>query len=255
MPSITMNVAERTQQRLAITLEKLLMIVNTPGAMQAKKAGCYLGVYSTLYRLNAYHVNPSTILDIGANRGMFTRTFHHLFPQADILAFEPLVDCYNDLCSLKALIRGLECYNVALADQSGEDWIHRSSYDYSSSILEMDELHKRIFPYTANEQLKRIKKETLDAILGNRQLKRPTLMKMDVQGFEKNVLDGADQSIEQVDYVLCEMSFVSLYKQQPLFDEIYRWLTGRGFHFAGHIAESQAPKSGQLLQIDGLFLR
>lgn len=247
--------AGRIQQKLNRTLEKMLWVLNTPGALNAKKAGCYLGVYHSLFRLNAYHINPSTILDIGANRGMFARTLHHLYPQADIIAFEPLVDCYVDLCALQARIRNLECYNLALADQSGEDWIYRSNYDYSSSLLEMDELHKSIFPYTAGGQMQRIIKEKLDVVLVNRHLRRPTLMKIDVQGYEKNVLDGAVQTIEQIDFILCELSFVSLYKQQPLFGELHMYLTERGFRFVGHIAENRSPVSGQLLQVDGLFMR
>lgn len=243
------------RRRFSEKLRKIEILLDTPGAFRARRAGCYLEVYRVLYNLHAMGVRPLTILDVGANRGMFSKTAHFVFPNAEIYAFEPLQDCYQELCRLKDRIEKLECYNVALADTAGEGVIHRSNYAESSSLLPMGELHKEAFPYTAVWRFEKILKQTMDSVLAGKCLKRPVLMKLDVQGYENFVLKGAEEILACTDYVLCEISFVRLYKGQVMFDEIYHQLAFAGFQYAGHIAELRHPRSLQVLQIDGFFTR
>lgn len=230
-------------------------MLKTPGAFAARREGCYFELYRKIYRLYAMGFRPKTILDIGANRGMFTRCVHYVFPNAAIHAFEPLKDCYEDLCILKNKIYKLECYNIALADQNGESSILRSNYDYSSSLLEMDELHKQAFPYTDGGHLEKIKTRTLDNIFSVKRIQRPLLMKIDVQGYEKYVFAGAAETLKQTDYILCEMSFRHLYKGQAIFNEVYNQIINAGFRFLGHMDELLHPQTTEVLQIDGLFIR
>jgi len=236
-------------------LNKLQIMLNTPGAFRARTKGCYFELYRMVYRLYAMGFRPQTILDIGANRGMFSKCANYAFPDTAIYAFEPLKNCYEELCELKSTISKLQCYNVALAEKSGEAFIQKSSYDYSSSLLEMEDLHKKAFPYTTGKRLEKVKVQTLDAILAEEHTERPLLMKIDVQGYERFVLDGARETLKQTDYIVCEMSFRTLYKGQALFDEVYHRLTNAGFFFCGQIGELQHPKSTEVLQIDGLFVR
>ncbi|KRT62455.1 MAG: FkbM family methyltransferase [Candidatus Dadabacteria bacterium CSP1-2] len=236
-------------------LRKLEILLNTPGAFKARIEGCYFELYKMVHRLYAMGLRPNTILDIGANRGMFSKCAYYIFPDASIYAFEPLKDCYEELCDLKGTVIKLECYNIALGDKPSEVFIHRSIYDYSSSLLEMDDLHKQAFPYTAGERLEKVQIQTLDAVLAGKRIERPLLMKIDVQGYEKFVLRGASETLKQTDYIVCEMSFHSLYKGQALFEEVYRLLIDAGFQFRGHIGEVQHPESTEVLQIDGLFIR
>lgn len=247
--------AKRFKQYMIEKLRKVLIVLESPNALGARRVGCYLELYSLVYRLHAHGLRPLTILDIGASRGMFSRCAHFVFPAAAIYAFEPLKDCYEELCSLKHRITKLDCYNVALAAEDGEAVMRRSSYDYSSSLLEMGDLHKEAFPYSAGERLEKVETCTLDSILDGKRIGRPILMKIDVQGYEKFVLLGARKTLECTDYVVCEMSFKPLYKGQALFDEVYHYLVKSGFHFSGQVGELRHPGTGQVLQIDGLFLR
>lgn len=249
------GMVEGLRKKASENLRKIEILFDTPGALQARRAGCYLEVYRVLYDLWAMGIRPSTILDIGANRGMFSKTAHYVFPGAEIYAFEPLQDCYQDLCKLRDKIAKFECYNVALADMAGESLIHRSVYSESSSLLPMDQLHKEAFPYTATVHLERIEKQIMDSILADRSIKRPVLMKLDVQGYENFVLNGAQQTLKLTDYILCELSFVPLYEGQVLFDDIYRQLISAGFRYSGQIAELRDPRSSRVLQADGLFER
>ena len=247
-------VAEKLRLKLCGRLNQLEIILTTPGALKARIGGCYFELYRMVYGLYARGLRPNTIFDIGANRGMFSKCAHYVFPDALIYAFEPLTDCYKELVRFGESIHNIECYNVAISDRDGESVIHRSTYDYSSSLLEMDDLHKEAFPYSAEERIQKIKVKRLDTILAKKSLSRPVLMKIDVQGYETFVLDGAVQTLRQIDYIICELSFRSLYKDQALFEEVYEKLVNKGFRFMGHMGELQHPQTKEVLQIDGLFI-
>ena len=212
-------------------------------------------MYRLVYGFSSQGISPLTVLDIGANRGMFSRAIHYVYPKAKIFAFEPLHDCYNELKKLEKEIPELETFNTALADTIGETEIHRSSFDYSSSLLEMGEIHKTAFPHTSGETLEKIALNTLDNILQKKLLLRPLLMKIDVQGYEKFVLNGAVETLKQTDYIICEMSFQPLYKEQALFDVMYQLICNAGFRYAGQVGEMRHPQTSEVLQIDGLFVR
>jgi FkbM family methyltransferase len=243
------------RERIVERLSKFEILIGTPSAWRARRLGCYLDMYKTVYRLRVMGLRPRTILDIGANRGMFSRCCHFVFPRAEIYAFEPLRDCYRELLKLKNEIPRFECFSFALAERTGESFIHRSSYDFSSSLLDMGDLHKEAFPYSASEKLEKIEIRTLDQVLDGRNLERPLLVKIDVQGSEKFVILGALNTLERADYVVCEMSLRQLYKGQALFDEVYTMLLDAGFRFSGQTGELRHPKSSETLQIDGLFTR
>lgn len=236
-------------------LRKLLVLFSNSGSYKAWRKGHYLDVYAFVYRLKKMGYNPQTVIDVGANRGMFSKTIHYVFPTASIIAFEPLKDCFDELNRMREEISQLRCFNVALSDIEGSTVIHRSSSDYSSSLLEMEMLHKSVFPHTAGETNEAIKMTTLDSVVDADELLRPIMLKIDVQGYEKKVLDGADRLLEKTDIIICEMSFRRLYKDQPLFDEIYSFLNSKGFIYVGSIGELVNPLTTEILQIDGLFIR
>ena len=83
----------------------------------------------------------------------------------------------------------------------------------------------------------------------------PILLKIDVQGYEDQVILGATRIMQQVDSIMIEMSFQPLYQGQPLFDEIYQLLISKGFTFAGNMDGLFSPLDGSILQSDGIFIR
>jgi len=236
-------------------LKKLEIAIATPQAFKARGQGCYFETYEMVYTLRRMGIIPCTILDIGANVGVFTKTAHFVFPESDIHAFEPLGECYDELCRLKNQIANLTCHNIALGAESKETIIHHNAYHYSSSLLEMEDTHKEMFPFTSRETPETVRVEKLDSVLEATSIRRPILIKIDVQGFEKQVLEGARKTLEYIDYMICELSFVELYRGQPLFREMYHYLDELGFKFKGQVGELRDPKSNQILQIDALFTK
>ena len=79
--------------------------------------------------------------------------------------------------------------------------------------------------------------------------------KVDVQGFELQVLDGARDILLNADYVLIEVSFVQLYEGQPLFDEINSHLNQLGLFYSGNVEQLISKSNGKILQADALYCR
>jgi hypothetical protein len=86
-------------------------------------------------------------------------------------------------------------------------------------------------------------------------LQSRVLLKIDVQGYDFEVLKGAQELLAQVDYVIVEIGVQLLYEQQASFEEIYDYLRGLDFIYAGDFDQLVSPKDGKVLQIDALFRR
>jgi FkbM family methyltransferase len=202
--------------------------------------------------LSKYQFN--SILDVGSNEGQFAEKILCIFPSAEIHCFEPLPDVFE---KLKLNFKGrsnFRYYNYALSDSSAEMDIHRNEYSPSSSILEMLDLHKSNFDFAVKSEVTRIQTRTLDSFFSNPIL-NPVLLKIDVQGYEMQVLQGGELVLQQADVIIIETSFYALYKSQPLFEDIYSHLTSKGFRYVGNIEQLESPKDHQVLQADAVFIK
>ncbi|MBI4160781.1 MAG: FkbM family methyltransferase [Candidatus Yanofskybacteria bacterium] len=196
----------------------------------------------------------ATILDIGANVGQFSREMLDTFPDAHIYAFEPVAGCYEKLKKVSDKLN-FHPLPYALGNQTGETTINVSSYDPSSSILPMSDLHKKLFPHTAGGHAETIQIRRLDDITGGIDFKLPLLIKMDVQGYEKEVVLGGSETFKKASVVLSETSFASLYAGQPLADEMRDLLGEFGFEYRGALNNKKHPQTGEVLFEDSVFVK
>ena len=80
------------------------------------------------------------------------------------------------------------------------------------------------------------------------------MLKIDVQGFEKKVLAGAEASLQKIKIIQLEMSLVPLYQNEWLFHEVLEYLTQKGFQLYSLENGFFNKETGQLLQADGIFI-
>lgn len=203
--------------------------------------------------LRNFRIN--TIIDIGANIGSYSQFIHTIFQGATIYAFEPLKDCYDLLNKKKEIITNLNTFNIALGDRKETNYIYRSSFTPSSSILQMSEKHTKAFPHTKESVKQQIEIDTLDNVLNKVDLVNDILIKIDVQGFEKNVLIGAQNILKLAKIIIIELSFVELYQGMSKFDEIYDMLKDVGFKYFGSWGQLNDPTDGKPLQQDAIFIK
>jgi FkbM family methyltransferase len=198
-----------------------------------------------------------TILDIGANTGQFAIEIREILPKAFIYSFEPLQDCYHKLLHNMKDDKRFKAFNFALGNKNEKTTINRSSYSLSSSLLEMADSHKRFFPHTKDTWPEEISVKRLDDIEGLNRANVPKeiLIKIDTQGFEKEVINGGIKFLQNTKIMIVETSYIPLYKDQPLFADIYLLLNKLGFSYGGALHQKLNPKTGQIIFEDSFFMR
>lgn len=194
------------------------------------------------------------VLDVGANRGQFALVAARRFPQAALVCFEPLSGPRETLERALHWHRDLEVTPCAVSTRAGEAEFVISRADDSSSLLAMTETQAQHFPGTEAAGRTVVQTARLDDLVAPERRLRPCLLKIDVQGAELDVLNGASSVLGAVDAVLVECSFVELYRGQALAGEIVDALHGRGFLLTA-LCSPVADRSGRVLQADLLFER
>jgi len=209
----------------------------------------------TSYRLWFTHNKIETVIDVGSYIGAFAFAMQIMRSGVRLYAFEPLEENLRQLELHLRRFPNCQIFPVALGNYSGEAEFWRSEFPASSSVLPMGELHKTVFPHTASQVKEVVRMAKLDEYLSQMAFEGRVLLKLDVQGFERQVLEGAVETLKRVDYVLAEVSYQPLYQGQALFEDIYEFLRVHGFEYAGNFSSLTSPLDGTILQSDALFVR
>ncbi len=194
-------------------------------------------------------LSPSTLIDVGANKGQFSLMARHLFPKLEIHAFEPLETerrVYESVVS-----QPVTTYPVALGPENGEATFFVATRADSSSLLKPGEAQEIAYDVTHESTIKVPVSRMVD-VLDFKSLPQPVLIKLDVQGAEIDVMKGAEDILPQVHYIYCEASFVPLYEGQFSAGQIIGYLARHGFMLRGVYNQSNTKDYGPT-QADLLF--
>lgn len=194
-----------------------------------------------------------TIIDIGSNEGQFIKEINDLLPDREILAFEPIESCYNKLVENTKHLR-IKTYKMGLGDKESNEFINISKNFESSSFLEMENLHKTSYPDSRYVKKSIIEINRLDEVLKNTDLKLNVLIKLDVQGYEKNVIMGGEKTFENAAVLIIESVFEPFYKDQWLFDDLHKHFSAIGFKFMGFTNQFNSQKTGIPMYADSIFI-
>ena len=195
-----------------------------------------------------------SVYDIGANRGQFALVVRRIFPKARILSFEPQP---GPAARFRAVFAGdaqVTLYEAAIGADRGEATIHVSRRDDSSSLLPISARQDALFPGTAEAGTITVKVGPLGDFVIEDEIKLPAVLKLDVQGFELQALQGCSSLLHRFAYTYVECSLVELYEGQALADEVIAWLRGRGFALRG-MHNPTVDRNGCVIQADFLFAR
>ena len=208
---------------------------------------------STILKLSKIDV----VFDIGANEGQFARGIREHGYSGKIISFDPLTSARKTLLSFASRDPSWQVHEQsAIGDQDGEIEIHISGNSVSSSVLPMLESHSSAAVGSAYVGSERVPIFKLDSI-ANRYLEKNSnlFLKIDTQGYEWQVLDGARETLKRTQGVLCELSLVPLYHEQRLWRDIVDRLDQQGFMLWALQKGFTNPKTGQSLQMDGIFMK
>jgi FkbM family methyltransferase len=239
---------------IAGELRRIAERLDTPDARPARRLRVPLPLYRLFQRillLTPVH----TVLDIGANVGQFSEWAAKCFPEADIHAFEPLPSCVAELKKVAARFPRIQTHAHALSFETGEAEMFENDYAPSSSLLKMTDRHREIWPKTAKDKKVMVPIETLDGVLGKTPIKGPAFLKIDVQGFELNVLRGAEKTLREVAVIQSEVQFDAFYENQTDFLDLQNFLAEHGFRFAEFADERRLNDEQRLVYADAVFVK
>ena len=196
------------------------------------------------------------ILDVGANTGQYAKFIRNLGFKGEIISFEPLTKAYKKLELNVLKDRKWRSYNFALGNKDENITINVSKNLYSSSILKIMPIHIAGAPESAYIDQEIIIVKKLDDIYDDLVEKDDSvLLKIDVQGFEKYVLQGALNILSKVKGIQLEMSIIELYQGEMLYTEMISFLENQGFNLYSLENGFFNNDTGRLLQVDGIFFR
>lgn len=199
--------------------------------------------------MNALSIH--NVLDIGANVGQFGIDIRRYGFSGRIYSYEPVKSSFKSLLRTTCKDENWSAFPLALGIESGWSKVNVSGNDgLSSSILSMGKLHKEAFPNSDYIYSEDIELSTLDAEVLKLDINpKETLIKIDVQGFEKNVLLGGQRFFPQFPASYLEASISPLYDGEATFIELINLLDSSG-HDIKEIFRASKDRNGRLLQVD-----
>jgi len=187
-----------------------------------------------------------TIFEIGACEGEDSIKYARLFKRSKIYAFEPLPQNIKIIEGniSKYNVRNVTVVNKALSSNNGTaefyvsagrpEGVPESDWDYgnkSSSLLPPDK-HKELAPFIEFKKTVTVETITLKSFCADNNIGVIDYIHMDVQGAELMVLKGADDFINSIKVIWLEVSKIHVYKDQPLVDDINKFMTDNNFVLA-----------------------
>jgi FkbM family methyltransferase len=204
---------------------------------------------SIIRNLNESRV--TSVLDVGANVGQFGLDVRRYGFEGLIVSYEPVRETFESLSQTTKQHQPWKAFQIGLGAAESERTINISgNAGLSSSILEMGSLHLENFPGSATVAKQDILVSTIDKqleVLGLRP--EEIVLKMDVQGFEAEVLQGASQSLSKIPLCYLEVSITPLYEGEVSFLPILIELSKYG-HEVVDVFRGIKARDGRLLQLD-----
>ncbi len=201
------------------------------------------------------YLDINKLLDVGANVGQYSLDMRRIGFKRKIISFEPLKIAYEQLKKIASKDKNWIVDNYALGNENIESFINVSGNSMSSSILNMLPEHLKSSPESEYVSKQNIKIKTLDSVFPNFYEEGDNIMlKIDTQGFEKNVILGGENVLSKIRIIQLEMSIVPLYENEILFIEMINFLDSKGFELFALENGFSDKKTGKLLQVDGIFI-
>ena len=192
-------------------------------------------------------LRPKTIIDVGVDKG--TPELYDTFAGVKYVLVEPLAERARELKTWAARLGDAVVINAAAAEKAG------STTFYVHTELAGSSLHREADGPLTDGVAREVDLVALDDVCREHQTAGPYLVKIDTQGSELRVLDGAQEILKQTELIVLEASLFGFFLGGPQFGELVAYLKDRGFVVYDIFGAHYRPLDGALAQVDLVFVR
>lgn len=196
------------------------------------------------------------VIDVGANVGQYGSLLRNLGYKNQIYSFEPIGEVFSIL-QIKAINDdNWEAFNNGVGSKNETLFINISENFVSSSLLPITDVSTTAKPDTKFTRQEEIAIITLDSFFKEKEIRNweNPFLKIDVQGYEKQVIDGSLTILKNISVLQIELSLVKLYEGSMLYKDVISLMEELGFYLYTIVPGFRNPQTGQLLQADGVFV-
>ena len=205
-------------------------------------------MFRSISKLKELGFNPSSIVDVGAYHGEWTKEMQEIFPNSLFLMVEPMSEKAALLEQMANDSNGKIRFEQALlAAQADQEVVFHQSETASSVLAE----HKE------NNDFEKVTKKTttLGLLLEKNQINKINFLKIDTQGYELEILKGATEALKNTDVVLLEVSLLDIHQNVPLLHEVCNFMYQYGFVTYDICSFTRRPLDKALWQSDFIFVK
>ncbi len=215
--------------------------------------------FDNSYRLNlAFRENKiDYVVDVGANEGQFIQNLRYYGYKHDALSFEPSLKAHKKLLENSVNDANWKVFRpLALGNKNSQTVINISKNSVSSSLLNINEEHIKNAPDSETIDKQHTEEIKLDDLFHELEIENKNLfLKIDTQGYEFQVLEGAKKTLDKFKGILVEVSLVELYEDQKKWQEIVDFVQNFGFKLWSVDRGFTNKINGKTLQMDLCFFK
>jgi FkbM family methyltransferase len=194
------------------------------------------------------------VLDVGANAGQYGELLRAGGYRGRLVSLEPVAEAYAELERRSRADPAWHAVRVAASDRDGELTINVTGDSRSSSALARNERFAGM-PGWEPKEAQVVPARTLDGLVPELlRVGERAYLKLDVQGYERQVLAGAPSALDRFEAIELELSVTPLYEGQPTLTDMIPLLERSGFRPVS-LEPILLDEDGLLMELDGLFAR
>ena len=201
--------------------------------------------------------NIDFVFDVGANEGQFVEDLRYYGFKKKVLSFEPILSAHEKLKKNSMNDNKWDVYEpIALGKDNVSNTINVTKNSVSSSLLNITTEHLENAPDSMIVKKQSVQEKKLDDIFFELNLKEKNLfLKIDTQGYEFKVLQGAEKVLKEFKGILIEVSLTNLFEGQKNWLDIVELIQSKGFSLWSVDRGFSNKKNGKTLQLDLCFFK
>ena len=201
-------------------------------------------------------LKPNTIFDIGANIGQTVEFYRDIYPNASIYSFEPIPKTFGELEQKCAGMKNVNAFNIAFGEKKESMQIQVVKDETSVVNSLSDKFQDNLKSDSESYETVNIQVERLDDFVKQNEIEKIDLLKIDTEGYEVQVLNGAADLLAsgKVSAIICEAGFMRSNPHNTYFGDINDILEKHGYalfgiYEMGHIGFKKGKHYGNLLYL------